>query len=233
MNHSLTFSDLTASLIGESMLMELLSRILYKEPERDWLDQLITEQVFSEVPFGSEQPEVVRGLEILRAWSKSNAGGLSDQNFSDLKLDYTRLFIGLDMLPTAPWESVYFNRERMIFQEQTMQVREWYARFGLQVENFNKEPDDHIGLEILFVAHLASLALQSIDKGDQPALDEVLQAQREFIKEHLLRWGPAWTQLLLQHAQTDFYRGIAHLTRGALIAVTELLEVSQPKEASL
>jgi TorA maturation chaperone TorD len=233
MKPDLNSSDLTTSLVGEAMLMELLSRALYKEPDRDWLNQLITEQIFAEVPFGGEQPEVKRGLEILQAWSQANASGLSDQVFSDLKLDYTRLFIGLDMLPTAPWESVYFNRERMVFQEQTLQVRQWFARFGVQVENLNKEPDDHIGLEILFIAHLASLALQAIEKGDQPALDEVLQAQRGFLEEHLLRWGPAWTRLLLQHAQTDFYRGIAHLTHGALLAAADLLDVSMPKEVSI
>ena len=233
MKPDLTSSDLTASLIGEAMLMELLSRAMYKEPDREWLDQLIAEQIFAETPFGGEQPEVVRGLEILQAWSQANASGLTDQKFSELKADYTRLFIGLDALPTAPWESVYFNRERMVFQEQTIQVRKWFARFGVQAENFNKEPDDHIGLEILFIAHLASLALQAIEKGDQPVLDETLQAQREFLAEHLLRWGPAWSRLLLQHAQTDFFRGIAYLTHGALLAVADLLEVPMPKEVSV
>lgn len=233
MKPDLTPADLTTNLVGESMLMELLSRALYKEPDREWLDQLVAAQLFGDVPFGGEQPEVIRGLEILQAWSQANADNISDQIFSDLKMDYTRLFIGLDTLPTAPWESVYFNRERLVFQEQTLQVRQWYARFGLQVENFNKEPDDHIGLEILFIAHLSSFALQAIEKDDQAELDVVLQAQRKFLEEHLLCWGPAWTRLLLKHAQTDFYRGIAHLTHGALLAAMEFLEVSKPEEATL
>ena len=50
----------------------------------------------------------------------------------------------------------------MIFQEQTLHVRQWYSRFGLQVVKLHKEPDDHIGLELEFVAHLANLALQAI-----------------------------------------------------------------------
>jgi TorA maturation chaperone TorD len=159
-------------------------------------------------------------------------GGISKQSFDDLKMDYTKLFIGLDILPTAPWESVYFNRERLVFQEQTIQVREWYARFGLQIERFNREPDDHIGLELSFVAHLASRALQAMEE-DSESLEELLQAQRDFLTEHLLRWGPALAKLLKQHAKTDFYRGIAHLTYGALLATAEFLQIKMPKEVSL
>jgi TorA maturation chaperone TorD len=223
--------DLTTKLFGEVLLLQLLARGLYYEPDRAWLQGLIAEQVFAEAPFGAEQPEIKRGLEVLQKWSEEQAGGISDQSFLDLKLDYTRLFIGLDFLPTAPWESVYFNRERLVFQEQTIQVREWYSQFGLQAEKLNKEPDDHIGLEMLFIAHLASLALQAIEKANQESLTGILQAQHDFLAEHPLRWIPGWAKLVEQHAETDFYRGLAHLTHGALLAAAEMLQM--PKEVSL
>ncbi len=225
--------DLTATLIGEVLFLGLLGRALYEEPNREWFDELIAEGVFTESPFGAEHTEIMRGLEILQQWSQAQVGGISDQNFADLKADYTRLFIGLDTLPTAPWESVYFNRERLVFQEQTIQVRNWYSRFGLQVERMNKEPDDHIGLEMLFIAHLASLALQAIENDNKKMLEEILQAQYEFLSEHLLRWGPAWTKLVKRHASTDFYRGIAHLAHGAMLTAAELLDVKLPKEVTL
>ena len=114
-----------------------------------------------------------------------------------------------------------------------MQVREWFSRFGLQAEKINKEPDDHIGLEILFIAHLVSLTLQAIENDDQISLNEILQAQREFLSDHLLRWGPAWAKLVKQHAATDFYRGIAHLVHGSLQAIAETLQIEMPKEVRL
>jgi putative dimethyl sulfoxide reductase chaperone len=219
-------------LVGEVLLLGLLARALYEEPNRAWLEELVTGQVFSESPFGADQPEIVRGLEILQQWSRSQAGGMSKQTFDELKMDYTKLFIGLDTLPTAPWESVYFNRERLVFQEQTLQVREWYARFDLQIERLNREPDDHIGLELSFLANLASLALQAIQQ-DPNSVESLLQAQRTFLTEHLLRWGPAWAKLVKQHAETDFYRGVAHLTHGALLAAADVLQIQMPKEVSL
>lgn len=223
--------DLTANLVGEALVLGLLGKAFYEAPQREWLEGLIAEQVFTESPFGGEQPEIVRGLEILGQWAQSHAGGISDSDFTDLKLDYTRLFIGLEKMHTAPWESVYFNRERMVFQEQTIQVRNWYSRFGLQAEKLNKEPDDHIGLEFLFVAHLASLALQAMERNDKKSLDEILQAQRDFLSEHLLQWGPGWCRLVIEHASTDFYRGMAHLAQGALSALAEASQIEMPKGA--
>jgi len=224
--------DLNMTLVGEVLFLELLGRAFYNEPDRKWLDELIAEQVFVEAPFGAEQPEIIRGLEILQAWTISHADGLSDEDFAQLKMDYTRLFIGLDTLPTAPWESVYFSRERLVFQEQTVQVREWFARFGLQAERLNREPDDHIGLELIFVAHLAKMVLNSLELNDHDSAEKYLQAQRDFLFEHLLRWGPAWTRLVKEHAGTDFYRGLAHLTHGALLAAAQQLQVEFPKEVS-
>lgn len=232
-NEAILDNDMSQTLVGEILLLRLLGKALYNEPDRKWLEELIAQQIFSEIPFGDEQPEIIRGFELLQGWSQVNANGLSEADFAELKMDFTRLFIGLDVHHTAPWESVYFNRERLVFQEQTIQVREWYARFGLQSENFGKEPDDHIGLEMLFIAHLASLALQAIEQNDETKLNEILQAQQDFLSEHLLRWGPVWAKLVKQHAATDFYRGIAHLTHGALLAIAELLEIKMPKEVTL
>lgn len=224
-------NDWPVKLAGEVLLLRLLGKAFYFEPDQTWIQTIVLDQVFEEIPFSANQEETMRGLEILQNWSRANQGGISDQHFTEIKLDYTRLFIGLNKCLAAPWESVYFNESGLVFREQTIQVRKWYARFGLQAEKLYKEPDDHIGLEMLFVAHLASLALQAIEKDNDRELEEYLQAQRDFLSEHLLRWGPTWTKLVKQHAATDFYRGIAHLTHGAFLAVAEALQIEMPKEA--
>lgn len=221
------------TLTGEALLFGLLGKVLYQDLDKAWLETLIHEDVFAEVPFGAEQTEVSRGLELLSRWSDENRKGISEDEFKAIKQDHLHLFIGIDKVLAPVWESVYFSEKRLVFQEQTMQVREWFSRFGLQAEKINKEPDDHIGLEILFIAHLVSLALQAIENDDQISLDEILQAQREFLSDHLLRWGPAWAKLVKQHAATDFYRGIAHLVHGSLLAIAESLQVEMQKEVKL
>jgi TorA maturation chaperone TorD len=223
---------LRADLMGEALLFGLLGKVLYGEPDREWLQSLIVEDVFGEAPFGVEQPEIQKGLELLGRWSAQNRNGIFTEEFEALKRDQLRLFIGLDRVLAPVWESVYFNENRLVFQQQTLQVREWFARFGLQIEKLNREPDDHIGLELSFVAHLSSRAV-SLLADDPKSFNELMQAQRDFLSEHLLRWGPAWAQLVVQHAETDFYLGIAHLTHGALLAAAKSLQISMPKEVSL
>ena len=102
--------------------------------------------MFDDVPFGIENNDVSKGLTLLQKWSAENSGDLLSQNFDDLQTDYARLFIGPAKVLTPPWESVYFSEERLVFQEETLQVREWYRRFDLQSVKLHAEPDDHVGL---------------------------------------------------------------------------------------
>lgn len=220
-------------LMGEALLFGLLGKALYEDPDKPWLESLIAEEVFSESPFGAEQAEIQTGLEIMQRWSAENRAGIDEAGFKALSQDHLHLFIGIDRVLAPVWESVYFNESRLVFQEQTLQVRDWYARFGLQIERLNREPDDHIGLEMSFVAHLAALALQALEENDGPKFDGIQQAQRDFLSQHLLRWGPAWAGLVETHAKTDFYRGLAHLTRGALLAAARQLQIEMPKEVKL
>ena len=220
------------ALMGEALLCNLLGRMLFGDPDKAWLENLISEDVFAEAPFSAEQVETQRGIELIQHWTSENLNGISDEEFKLLKQDHLRLFIGTDRVLAPVWESVYCNEKRLVFQEQTLQVRQWFYRYGLESEKFNREPDDHIGLELSFVAHLASLAIKAMESDDQQTFDQTLQAQRDFLSEHLLRWGPVWAKLVLQHAETDFYRGMAHLTLGAMQAMAEFLQIKMPKETT-
>lgn len=222
--------DWVSILTGETLVLGLLSKTLYPYPEKTWLQTLAHEDVFADIPLGEGQPDVQAGLTLLQTWSASCRSGLSDPAFDDLRADYTRLFIGPGKVIAPPWESVYSNEERLTFQEQTLQVRAWYRRFGLEAERLHNEPDDHIGLELSFLAHLAQLALAALERQDRPAVDELLKAQRRFLSEHLLRWTPAWCDQVAQHARTDFFRGIALLTKGVLKELSTILPVESLTE---
>jgi TorA maturation chaperone TorD len=219
------------TLTGELLLLSLLGRVIYNYPnERAWYQSLFEDDIFSEVPFATYQDETKTGLGLIQQRGKA---GITDLNFENMQADYTRLFVGVGKVLVPPYESVYFNQDRLVFQERTLEVRAWYKRFGLEAERKNHEPDDHIGLELLFLSHLASLGIHALEEEDHVQFNELLDAQREFLSEHLLRWGPVWAKLVKKHTATDFYRGIAHLTHGSLLAIAEELQVEMPKEARL
>lgn len=76
-----------------------------------------------------------------------------------------------------PWGSVYMSEERLVFQKETLEVRNWYREFGLAAENLYREPDDHIALELGFLAHLAKLEYEALKAKDVIRYQEIRQAQ--------------------------------------------------------
>lgn len=224
-----TQADWIAFLTGEMLVAGLLSKTLYNPPTLAWLQSLAAEEVFAETPLGEGQPDVQNGLALLQAWSQTAQSGLTPADFDDLRVDYTRLFTGPDRVLAPPWESVYFTEERLVFNEQTSQVRAWYLRFHLEVEKRFQEPDDHVGLELAFIAHLARLAMLYLDQNDRKSFESVVTAQRQFLSSHLLTWVSEFCRLVETQARTDFYRGIALLTKGALAEVASVLQVPLPE----
>lgn len=133
-----------------------------------------------------------------------------------LARDHQRLFIGPGALLAPPYESVYRSREGLLFEEQTLQVRDAYRTFGLVAPALNREPDDHIGLELHFLAQVCLRSLDALDAGDDDAFDATLAAHQAFLGDHLLVWGPTCLEKITEHARTQYYRGVAMLTAGLL-----------------
>jgi putative dimethyl sulfoxide reductase chaperone len=204
------------SLFGEYLLFGVLGKLLYKYPDQAWYQSLADDEIFIELPVFSEQAELHEGISLLKKWSENYQGGAQGR-FDELRNEYTRLFIGLGTVLAPPWESVFFSEKRLIFQEETLQVRSWYRQFGLEVEKINHEPDDHLGLELAFLAHLSGLAAEALQNSDLEKYEEIQKAYLQFLIEHPLRWAEIWCEQVLAHAQTDFFRGLALIIKGVFV----------------
>jgi TorA maturation chaperone TorD len=211
--------------VGQSLLLNLLGMVLFRYPDEDLIQSVLHEEIFSEVPFAGKQPDVISGSSLLCSWLSENKRRGEDELLSELQADYTRLFIGPGKVLAPPYESVHFSSDRLMFQKETLQVRQWYARFGLQSEKIYNEPDDHIGLELLFMAHLAAQVAAAAKQEDGETLDRMLEAQRMFASTHLFRWAFRWCDQVCEHTHTDFFRGIALMTQGSLLEIAEILGV--------
>lgn len=217
--------DWSSTLVAEQLTLGLLGKILFEFPDRAWFETLASEAVFEEIPFGAEQADVKEGIALLKEWNAENKNGVSDEAFESISIDYTRLFIGPGKVLAPPWESFYFQQERVIFQEQTLQVREWYRDYGLESVKLHSEPDDHIGLELAFISHLAGLAYAALEQQEKEEFEKLLDAQKQFLSEHTLQWAGGWVNQVMEHARTDFSRGIALVTKGVLTELVSILEV--------
>ena len=204
--------DWTEILTAEALAYAFINRAFYEKPTDEFINTLVSEKLFAQWPLPPDDEFTSAGQNILQAFSANWQAG----KLNDLKKDYQQLFIGPARLPAPPWESVYLSDDRLVFEKQTTAVRQFYARYGLQAANLYKEPDDHFGLEMAFMAHLCTLGLEAIRQGEVATAQTHLNAQRDFLEEHLLLWAPDFLNRVITHAQTDYYRGVAYLALGCL-----------------
>ena len=85
-----------------------------------------------------------------------------------LARDYARIFVGPSALPAPPWESVYRDRKRVVMTATTLAVRDAYRAQGFIPARYPHVPDDHLALELDFMAALAGEALQAAQAEDMP-----------------------------------------------------------------
>ncbi|MGE4273092.1 MAG: molecular chaperone [Desulfitobacterium sp.] len=146
------------------------------------------------------------------------------QTLDKLKSEYTYLFIGPNSLPAPPWESVYLTKERVLFQESTLNVRRAYLKYNFLPSNYPHEADDHIGLELDFMAHLSQLAQEHFEKGSSEEFKRVLEDQKAFLQEHLLMWIGDFAVDIQKSKTHYFYPVMADLTKNVLKIDAELLD---------
>ncbi len=217
-------------LAGEVLFLGLLGKMIFTYPDpktdtRKWFEFALSQELFDETPFAADQADVQAGMALLRKWTAENKLRPIEDVMLDLQADNTYLFACIGKITAPPWESVYFNKKRLTNQEQMLQVRTWYRKYGLVAERLYLESDDHIGLELLFVAHLASQALKAEEAGNDEKYTELVDAQANFLRKHLLLWGGIWCEQVLKFSKTDYYRGLALAIKGALAELGKVFEI--------
>lgn len=152
-----------------------------------------------------------------------------EQILDKLNSEYTYLFIGPNALPAPPWESVYLSKEKALFQESTLKVRQAYLKYKFLPANYPREADDHLALELDFMAHLSQMAQEYIENGQIEKMKEVLADQKAFLNDHMLLWIDDFAKDIQKSKTHYLYPAMAELTRHYLkidaALIEELLEL--------
>lgn len=192
--------DLAA--ISEAALV--VSQLFLAAPNSELRGALQDDDALAQWPLTDQQSQ--RGIAMLReAVREGNV-----DSHEDLERDHLYLFTGIGKPLAQPYESPYLSKEGLLFEEQTVAVREAYAAHGLRVPN-PRVPDDHIGYEFAFVAHLAG----QVAEGNATALPALYR----FVSEHLGCFAGDVAEGLREHARTAIYRALAELSEGVLAHV--------------
>lgn len=129
---------------------------------------------------------------------------ITDSEMDALATDFADIYLN-GSYHTSPNESVWLDDEELVCQQPMFDVREWYARHGLEAPNWRKMADDHLVNQLLFIAFLFDKA--AVD--NNPLLLEEIAT---FMDEHLLRWLLPFTTRVAEHCETAFYAYLGLLT---------------------
>lgn len=134
---------------------------------------------------------------------------LQDRQDAQLELaaDFCDLFLKSDRDSALPYASVYAD-QGLLNGKPAQQMRELLSAHGVKVEQNLNEPEDHLAIQLDFLAHLAISANQ-IEHSAQLSL--ALQAQSDFISQHLLTWLPAFAERCTQFDAFGLYSAAARL----------------------
>lgn len=192
-------------------LYDLLRRIFIGEPDVTLLLFLkeINVSDFTGVHF-SDVPTVSQYLQLSLSSLEDKVISDCSDDFHNLHWDFTRLFIGPDTLPAAPWESSYKNNG-LLFTETTLQVAMYYQQHGFCLPENEVEAADHVGFELDFIYHLNNKILSPNSPG-QALLKDNLTCQVFFIENHLMAFVGILMNNVARHAYTDFYKNMALFT---------------------
>ena len=201
------------SMISLEGAYRFLTAVFHEPPTNVFLTALAAGNLIDEWPLSPAREETQIGLRLMGEFCAAWNGSL----LPDLESDFNRLFVGPGQPLAPPWESYYLSRDHLLFQEQTLAVREVYRRFGLEAPHLHSEPDDSLSLELSFMAELCARCSEASRAGPGRGPDEIIEVQRQFLASHLLRWAPQCLRQVIESARLDYYRAGAFLGLGCLL----------------
>ncbi|MBR2842142.1 MAG: molecular chaperone TorD family protein [Lachnospiraceae bacterium] len=137
----------------------------------------------------------------------------------DLAADYAKVFLAAgDAAGKAafPYESIYTGFDSAFGGSLQMNLSALYASKGLTMrEDMFKIMEDHIGLELNFMAELLK---EESDASDEATADDLRKQQCEFFQTHLINWAAQFAADIYKYTERDFYKGVARMTMGFMEA---------------
>lgn len=182
-------------------------------------------EFWEQYPLKAANPHMKNGLDSLISCTKYLAKLPVSQVSQEIQSEYMVLFLGPGQPKAPPWESVYRTPEKLLFGWPTMEVRESYRQAGFEILRKNQLPEDHMGIELMFLATLSdALAKLISNNGGNGQFVQEIKRQADFISSHPLTWIADFHKDASAGGSIGFYSGLIELTWGTFLWDLELLD---------
>ncbi|PKG59159.1 molecular chaperone, partial [Shewanella sp. GutDb-MelDb] len=125
----------------------------------------------------------------------------SSVKLNDLKLDYGQLFYGPGKPVAMPWGSIYLGEQQLLNDDSTLSLKRFYKKNEISFDLEYNQPSDHIALIYAALDRLLEQAAENMEN------ENVLDIIKVLMLQHMLPWTSRCLELIIKHANTDFYKG--------------------------
>lgn len=188
---------------GYNMLLYFAGTMIIFDPTKECIHDFWSKGILKNLPVSSRNPRFIKAASQLRESIVDERSGINM-----MKEDYIILFSGTGNYLAPPYESAYRSKDHLISDKQAFEVREFYKSYGWESKFQGKIPDDHLGIELLF---LTLMIEKYLELEDEACNAEMRNEIRRFIVQHIMSWVPDWNINIQEHAKTLSYKGIGTL----------------------
>lgn len=198
----------------------LLSRCFEKEIDAEFASALSCEVTFD----SSDEVLSQQFKELQNSLCAEDA----DQ-IEKLAVIFNRIFFGMGPMTAQkafPYESVYTSAHGLMMQDAYVQTKKFYEESQFVRNPDFTEPDDHIAVQLAFMAQLCQIAGDCLKQGKLEKAEQEFAKQLTFLQEHLLNWTNRFFIEVKEASGEDFYVQLAVFSDAFLKAdAQELTEI--------
>lgn len=162
--------------------------------------------------------------------------GSAEAAIERVAVEYTHLFVGPPSPAAPPWETFYRGGEAggatVGFGEATFEMRRLLREAGLELRNENRQYEDHLGIELLYLSELCRRQAQEVgecgagnaEPAGSRAVEAAAPAVRAFIEQHPLAWIDALHSRIAQERPDGYFAPLLALEQELLALQRNRLE---------
>lgn len=205
-NHDASLLEIAHLMDSRANVYKVLSRSFREEMDAEFASEFAKRFVFE-----SDDAQLAQKADAMKA----SLQGIDDDAIEMLAVDFDRVFFGMGPITARhafPYESVYTSEKGIMMQEAYSQVVRAYREQKLAKDEAFTEPEDHIAVELAFMATLVERSAAFLREGHEEAAEQTVMQQLSFAKEHLLNWVDIFCVDLAAAADGSFYEHLATFT---------------------
>jgi len=191
----------------------LLARLHEREAGGELLETLRETALENWFALRLNGEKFAEGAKLMNLALASLTKPITPEQLDNLAAEYAAIYL-THAYRASPYESVWRDEDSLERQAPMFEVREWYRRHGVQAPDWRKRSEDHIALELDFLAQLIRAA-------NDPAK---AREAADFLREHPLLWVPDFVRRVVTRCREPFYAGAALLTLAYLERLSSLFE---------